>query len=472
MRFAVACFVFVGSTVSGVACAPENEVGDDEHGHDYAELVQGQGDRALALRVAGSWSPDADVVAAGDQQTVQYDGAPPWDGGVNCAGNATPGARTLRDVLVEAFPQIGSVGIYNCRVIGGTNSMSLHGVGRALDVMIPTESGDADNGAGDPIAAWLIENAETLGLQLIIWDHAIWSTSRAPGSRMRAYGGENPHVDHLHVEVNEAAGFENLPWYGSPVGPGPNDGSGSEPCPALPAGGGVVDAGACQQRFGPGEFWRSESAGQGGQLFWTNAFQNDAPSNWARTTVKVDGATGDYDVDTFLDPAFAQFENARYRITAADGEHVVVVDQGARARENGGWARLGRFAIPADGLVVVVEDNSDSAVPADARRIVVDAVRLSVAAAVVPPEPGEPEEPTPEEPTPEEPTPTPEQPTPEQPTPEQPIDDDGPVLDADDPGTAETRVVVANGAKGCAATPTTSPLGLGLLLLLLRRRRR
>jgi MYXO-CTERM domain-containing protein len=442
-------------------------VDDDDH-HDFAEVTAGDGSKRLALTSPGSWDPAADVVAAGDQQTVQYDGAPAYDGGSNCSGNATPGARTLRDVLVAAFPQIDSIGIYNCRVIAGTNSMSIHGVGRALDVMISPIGGDADNGAGDPIAAFLMTHAEEIGLQGIIFDHTIWTTSRAAGSRVRAYTGSNPHVDHLHIEINEEASFENLPWYGNPTGPGP-----APECEALPPEGGVVDAGPCQQRFGPGQYWRTEAAGAGGQHFWTHAVQGDSPSNWARTTVKVEGG-GRFDVEVKLDPAFAQFATTRYRVTGSGEEQVVVVDQGARCQENNGWALLGTFNVPTAGLTVVVEDNSETTPPA-AKKIVLDAVRVSlhVDDPIDPPpdEPTEPEEPTSEptsEPTPEEPSSDPGQP---EPTPE------GPVLDDDDEGTVEeSRVVIVNRAQpSCAASPSTSsPALLGLLLagIGLRRRRR
>ena len=459
----VAALALLASSLA--ACGVDD---DDDH-HAFAEITAGLGSTEQALTRPGAWMPSADVIASGDQQDVPYDGAPPYDGGANCSGNATPGARTLRDVLVAAFPQIDSIGIYNCRVIAGTNSMSIHGVGRALDIMISTIGGDADNGAGDPIATFLIENAEAIGLQGIIFDHTIWSTSRAAGSRVRAYSGSNPHVDHLHVEVNEQGGFENLPWYQSPTGPGP-----APECAELPAAGGVVDSGPCQQRFGPGEFWRSESAGEGGQLYWTNAFSGDAPSNWARTTVKVQGG-GRFDVEVKLDPAFAQFATTRYRVKGDGPEQVVVVDQGARSQERGGWALLGTFTIPAAGLTIVVEDNSAAAATATAKRIVLDAVRVSLPA---PPPAEEPVEPPPSE-EPVEPPPSDEpvdEPAPQPPAPVVP-DDDGPVLDADDEGTVEeTRIITVNNPSCASSSSSPQPLWiaalLGLIALGRRRRRR
>jgi hypothetical protein len=89
----------------------------------------------------------------------------------------------LRTQLLEYFPQTARIGISSCREIDGTDGMSLHGVGGALDIMIPTVGGDADNDLGDPIAHWLIENAEAIGVQAIIWDHGIWRTSNVPRQR-------------------------------------------------------------------------------------------------------------------------------------------------------------------------------------------------------------------------------------------------------------------------------------------------
>lgn len=428
----------------------------DGHDHDFADLVRGQGVVEQAERVSGSWSPAASVVANADTQTVQYDGAPAWDGGANCADGMTPGARVLRDALIAAYPQVDSVGGFNCRVIAGTNSMSLHGTGRALDIMLSTISGDADNGAGDPIAAWLMQHAELLGLQLIIWDHTIWSTSRSPGSRVRAYSGENPHVDHLHVEINEQAAAKDLPWYDAPVAGDVVD----APCPALPAGGGVVDDGPCQRRFGPAQYWRSEESGEGGQLFWTNAWVNDAPSNWAQTTIKV-AVEGDYDVDALFDPEFAAFAAVRYVV---DGR-VVVVDQSVNADS----AALGAVHISAAGIVVVVEDNY-GAVDANAKAIVVDGFR--VAPVVVTEEPVE-EEPAEEEPVVED-------PVVEEPDDDAPVEDEGEIVEEpvdEEEGAGVERVVIRNADAvevrgGCAAGGVPGAAVFLCLPLLLRRRRR
>jgi hypothetical protein len=444
---------------------------DDDGEHEYGEWTWGAGLTEQAQRVTGGWAPSADTLAVGDTWTVEYDSAPSWDGGANCSGGSTAGARVLRDVIVAAFPQTSGVGVYNCRVIAGTNSMSLHGVGRALDIMIPTISGDADNGSGDPIAAWLMEHAGEFGLQGIIWDKKIWTTSRRAGERLRSLDPSvNQHVDHIHAEINEAAGALGYDWYDNPTGPGV-----AEECPALPADGGVVDEGPCVQLFGPAQYWRTEGAGVGGSLRWTNAFQNDTPSNHSRTVARL-AVAGTWDVDASLDAAFARFARTRYRITDADGEHVVFVDQAAAAAA-GRWARLGTFRT-ADGggdIVVVVEDNADGAVPTEARSIVVDAVRVTPTTTTATPSTPPTEDPaadpgSPADETGTDPGSSPDAPegTTGAPVPGADEDEIGPVVDADLPEADDpiyvSAGVVADG--GCAATPASSATGAALVALL------
>jgi hypothetical protein len=175
-----------------VGCGELHEHPEDSDHEHPVDVVAGWGLKSQSLAVAGRWQLPADVLAAGDEQSVQFDNAPPYNGGSTCSGGATQGALALRSGLIGYFPQVKTVGIYNCRAIAGTNSMSLHGVGRALDIMIPTTGGQADNGAGDPIANWLVENAEALGVQTVIWDSTIWRVSNNP--RARAFTGSNPHI--------------------------------------------------------------------------------------------------------------------------------------------------------------------------------------------------------------------------------------------------------------------------------------
>jgi hypothetical protein len=83
-----------------------------------------------------------------------------------------------------------SGGIYNRRRVRGGSAMSLHAVGRALDVMVPV---------GDPvgweIALRVIRNAEALGVAELIYDRKRWTEEKGT----QPYRGINPHRDHVHI---------------------------------------------------------------------------------------------------------------------------------------------------------------------------------------------------------------------------------------------------------------------------------
>lgn len=141
------------------------------------------------------WHPDPEALAAAAAGPSGYDGAPGWDGGSHCSGGLTEGASDLAAAIRAHFgPHV--IGGYSCRPnTAATGQTSVHGVGRALDVMTD---------AGEPIANWLLLNSARLGVQMIIWDRSLW---RAGASDARAYGGPNPHTDHVHVEVRSGGGI-------------------------------------------------------------------------------------------------------------------------------------------------------------------------------------------------------------------------------------------------------------------------
>lgn len=162
------------------------------------------------------WSLPADVAQIGARVRVAYEGAPRWEGPSTCGGRLSEGARELGTYLRDKFEVVASVGGYACRPnTANASRMSVHATGRALDVFVPTRSGRADAAAGDPVANWLVVNAARIGVQLVIWNHTIW---RANGTNTSRYGGPNPHVDHLHVEITTRAGSAQTPWFKDPEG--------------------------------------------------------------------------------------------------------------------------------------------------------------------------------------------------------------------------------------------------------------
>lgn len=169
-------------------------------------MVAAVGFRWLGAAQPNVWTIPIDVLAAGDEQHVAYVGGGDWKGPGKCAGRLMPGAEALRKQLYKRFPQIADIHGYECRpIVGRPTKMSVHATGRAVDVMIPTDDGKANSALGDPIGNWLVENAEALGVQFIIWDRTTWMASRELGKKAKPYSGQHPHHDHLHVELHPSA---------------------------------------------------------------------------------------------------------------------------------------------------------------------------------------------------------------------------------------------------------------------------
>lgn len=158
-----------------------------------------------------TWALPPAIQAAGDAQTVRYDSPPAWANGANCT-SYTDGASELRRHILATFPGVDAIGGYNCRAnTANPSETSVHGVGRALDIMIRPINGRANSAAGDPIANWLVRNAAEIGVQYIIWNRIRWSGSRTP--RVASYGGPNPHIDHIHVELNLDGARRRTAWF-------------------------------------------------------------------------------------------------------------------------------------------------------------------------------------------------------------------------------------------------------------------
>lgn len=349
-----ACLFAVVASALAVACTPSEDVGRAR----------------LELAQPGPWSIPPDTLALGDLHHIDYVGAGPWIGEEGCSGGITPGTDILRDYLYAHFGQTDTIGGYACRpIVGNESQMSVHGTGRALDIMLPLDGGEADNDLGDPIGNWLIENAGAIGIQYIIWDLYTWMAERAEGQKGKDYGGAHPHHDHLHVEVSVDVAGNTENWFEETVDPPAIDG-----CVPLPFAGGVLEeTDDCFVAFGPASYWRSVADdGHGGTLLWTNAFEDPNPSNWARWNIIV-SSRGSYHVEVYVDSDWGVHRETRYGIKHAEGEAEVVIDQSAAQ----GWVSLGEFVFdPGGDQHVSVYDNAASPV-AEEQHIAVDALQLT-----------------------------------------------------------------------------------------------
>lgn len=118
-----------------------------------------------------------------------------------CAGHAQPGAVALMSWFLGAYGSRGgtNLGIYGCRPIAGTAIGSVHGDGRAGDLGNPVGAAWAQD-----LANWLMANSAELGVQCVIHNRKIWSSTYARDG-WKPYNGVDPHTGHIHVELTWAA---------------------------------------------------------------------------------------------------------------------------------------------------------------------------------------------------------------------------------------------------------------------------
>lgn len=207
----------LGACVVGEDLEPE---GDVDVAHEDDPIYEDGPADPLAFNARG-WVIPAEIRAIADQQYVAYTGAGAWAGGANCGGGLLAGTREVGDYVRANFPGTTSYGGYSCRPnTANTSQLSVHGSGRAIDIMIPLKSGDANNAVGDRIANFLVQNAEAIGVQFVIWDRNSWGASRS-SPKLRAYGGPHPHTDHIHVELSPDGARRLTEWFSTNTPPAP-----------------------------------------------------------------------------------------------------------------------------------------------------------------------------------------------------------------------------------------------------------
>lgn len=146
----------------------------------------------------------ADFTSAPD--VARYDDAGPWAGGRNCTGGFTAGAKRMQAWLRANYGAATIQG-YNCRRNTADRSRtSIHGVGRAND-WFRNASDAADRAQVNSFILRMSANgaamARAMGIQYWVWNHNQYSV-RGNAVRVRAYGGPNPHTEHVHLEMNLA----------------------------------------------------------------------------------------------------------------------------------------------------------------------------------------------------------------------------------------------------------------------------
>ena len=132
--------------------------------------------------------------------------AQPYIGQTTCDPVAKAGVTAFRDLLLQTYPDTGSLGIVqDC----GAPGQSEHKEGRAFDwaVSVKNPQQVADVKA---LMTWLLATdsygntyamAKRLGIMYMIWDNQMWraySNSEHQANRWDPYSGVSGHTDHVH----------------------------------------------------------------------------------------------------------------------------------------------------------------------------------------------------------------------------------------------------------------------------------
>lgn len=167
---------------------------------DAQQAVSGVADAAATITGCSR-----DVVAAGGLS----DPGP----GPQAADGMRPRGTNIRALTrsrwgckAKSQPCISSIGGYAYRTIAGTNKLSDHATGNAVDIMLPKNyKSPAANALGWEIANFWADNAKAVGVKYVIFDDRIKNTG---DTQWRPYGhpigiGNDTyqHRDHVHVST-------------------------------------------------------------------------------------------------------------------------------------------------------------------------------------------------------------------------------------------------------------------------------
>jgi hypothetical protein len=127
----------------------------------------------------------------------------------NGVGGLGPQAVAARAYALSHFQGIASIGGYSYRKIAGTNTLSDHATGKALDIMMANYKSAGAIANGNKIASYFVDNPGAFGTKYVIWRDAInqgsgWKPYGHPG------GGRSDtlqHRDHVHVSLYDDGGL-------------------------------------------------------------------------------------------------------------------------------------------------------------------------------------------------------------------------------------------------------------------------
>ncbi|MCH7232472.1 hypothetical protein L0U85_16660 [Glycomyces sp. L485] len=171
---------------------------DMEAARDAAarEMAASGGDSAVGP--SASDAPDAEPAPRNSDGTLPYE---------SCTENDPTTGGCLTPRTLHALEQANIVGFTRYTKCYRNGSWGEHPKGRACDfaAQVGNFGGDAygdDKRYGDNLAAWLVQNADALGVQYVIWYRQIWM----PSSGWKSYslaGGDpsSDHTNHVHLSI-------------------------------------------------------------------------------------------------------------------------------------------------------------------------------------------------------------------------------------------------------------------------------
>lgn len=112
----------------------------------------------------------------------------------NNGGTLRPAAQQAAAVVRSRFGFTGTIYGFDDRNIAGSDQLSMHALGLAIDVMLPLGA------RSDAVADFFAGPAYgELGVVNVIHNHRIYNRGRG----WHPYTGANPHTDHVHIDFHD-----------------------------------------------------------------------------------------------------------------------------------------------------------------------------------------------------------------------------------------------------------------------------
>jgi len=188
--------------VSGTKAAVDAEVAKQAAQEKIIKKQQTEAQKALSLVGGGARRPDRGNVDAVSKVARPGPGMDDGFPGESCSKKdpTTGGCVTAR--TLHAYNEVRRAGFRRFVGCFRTGGPFEHPKGRACDWSLRNSgfaraSNDNEMRYGNDLAAFLVRNADRLGILYVIWYKEIWS----PGNGWRSYSGASDHTDHVHMSM-------------------------------------------------------------------------------------------------------------------------------------------------------------------------------------------------------------------------------------------------------------------------------